>query len=66
MDRTCLTIFRYSEFERSLANPQKEALQKWALKEGKVVVALDLSNSMLAQDLAPNRLVQAKEFIKDL
>lgn len=49
----------------ALANPQKRGTPKWALKEGKeVVIALDLSNSMLAEDLAPTRLVQAKEFIK--
>ena len=31
-----------------------------------VVIALDLSNSMLAQDVAPNRLERSKKFLTDL
>lgn len=49
----------------AFANPQKRGMPKWETKEGKdVVFALDLSNSMLADDIKPNRLTQAKEFIQ--
>lgn len=49
----------------ALANPQKRGTPRWSLKEGKeIVIALDLSSSMLADDIKPNRLTQSKELIK--
>ncbi|MEK7255498.1 MAG: VWA domain-containing protein [Bacteroidota bacterium] len=49
------------------ANPQ------WGTKRDKasrksvdVFIALDISNSMLAQDIAPNRMERAKKFAEDL
>lgn len=49
----------------ALANPQKRGTPRWSLKEGKeIVLAFDLSSSMLAEDVAPNRLTHSKEFVK--
>ncbi|MCU7552394.1 VWA domain-containing protein [Chitinophagaceae bacterium LB-8] len=51
----------------ALANPRKpeEGLQQ--VRKGiDIMVALDVSNSMLAADLQPNRLQQAKEVIDQL
>lgn len=49
------------------ANPQLGSRMEEARKEGvELMVALDVSNSMRAQDLAPNRLEHAKQAIAQL
>lgn len=48
-----------------LANiQQKDAVQEVERKGIDVVFALDVSKSMLAEDIQPNRLIRAKQFIK--
>ena len=50
-----------------LANPQIGTKLEEVKREGiEVIVALDLSNSMTAEDLAPNRLQKAKRAISKL
>lgn len=49
----------------SLARPQFGSKLRDVTRQGvEVVVALDVSNSMLAQDLKPNRLENARKFIE--
>ncbi|MCB0513758.1 MAG: VWA domain-containing protein [Bacteroidetes bacterium] len=51
----------------ALAQPQLGTKQEKIKRKGiDVVIALDLSNSMLAQDIAPNRLQKSKLFIQEL
>lgn len=51
----------------ALAQPQLGTKQEKIKRKGiDVVIALDLSNSMLAQDIAPNRLQKSKFFIQEL
>ena len=51
----------------SLANPRKPDESSSEAKKGiDIVVALDVSNSMLATDLAPDRMTRAKNFITRL
>lgn len=48
-----------------LANlQQKDALQTVERKGIDIIFALDVSRSMLANDIEPNRLIRAKQFIK--
>ncbi len=50
-----------------LARPQFGAKLEKVKKHGvEVVIALDISNSMLAQDIAPSRLMKAKRLISKL
>ena len=50
-----------------LANPQFGTKLEEVKREGiQIMIALDVSNSMLAQDLAPNRLENAKQSINRL
>lgn len=49
------------------ANPLVGAQEREAKREGiDIIVALDVSKSMLAEDLAPNRLERARQFISRL
>ncbi len=51
----------------SLANPKIGAALKTVKREGvDVVFALDVSKSMLAEDIAPNRLEKAKQIISKI
>ncbi len=51
----------------ALANPTFERLEVPAFRDAAArVVALDLSQSMLAEDLAPNRLARARYKVEDL
>jgi len=51
----------------AVTNPRKpDASSAEARKGIDLVIALDVSNSMLATDLAPNRLARAKQFISRL
>ena len=54
-------------FVFALAQPQLGTKQEKIKRKGiDIVIALDLSNSMLAQDIAPNRLQKSKLFIQEL
>ncbi len=49
------------------ANPQWGVEKKTVKRKGiDVFIALDVSKSMLAEDIAPNRLERAKKFVEDL
>ena len=49
------------------ANPQwGSKKEKVKLKSADVIIALDVSNSMLAQDMRPNRLERARQFTLQL
>jgi Ca-activated chloride channel family protein len=51
----------------AIANPQRaERRTPPAQQSSDVLIALDISQSMLAKDAAPNRLEQAKSFIQNL
>lgn len=51
----------------ALANPRVQSSQNQAVKKGiDVMLALDVSKSMLAQDLKPNRLERAKQLLSKL
>ncbi|MCS6934531.1 MAG: VWA domain-containing protein [Chitinophagales bacterium] len=48
------------------ANPQLGTRQEKVTRRGiDVVIALDVSNSMLCEDIKPNRLIRAKNFISN-
>ncbi len=51
----------------ALARPQGERVQTQAFDSGRdLIILLDVSRSMLAQDLKPNRLERTKEMLADL
>ncbi len=51
----------------ALAQPQYGTKEETVRREGiEVVMALDISNSMLAEDVAPNRLERAKQLLSKL
>ena len=51
----------------ALARPQLTEVERvWLQEQTAVVFALDVSNSMIAQDLVPNRLAAAKQMILDV
>ncbi len=48
-----------------LARPQYGSRLEEVKKQGvEVIIALDVSNSMLAEDIQPNRLTRAKQAIR--
>jgi Ca-activated chloride channel family protein len=62
-----LLIIAFSLGCIAIANPRRQDAGSNEVRKGiDVVVALDISNSMLAADIAPNRLQQAKAFIQKL
>lgn len=62
-----LAIIAFSLMVLGLANPLIGTKMKEVKREGiEVVIAVDVSNSMLAEDIRPNRLERAKSAIKRL
>ncbi len=62
-----LTMLAYASLLIALANPQiGTKLEEVQRKGVEIVVALDVSNSMLAEDIKPNRLDRAKQEISKL
>ena len=62
-----LFTMAYAMMVVALANPQIGSKLQEVKREGiDLVIALDLSNSMLAEDFAPNRLEKAKRSISKL
>lgn len=62
-----LLVIAFSTLVVGLANPQIGTKMKEVKREGiEVVIAVDVSNSMLAEDIKPNRLERAKSSIKRL
>jgi Ca-activated chloride channel family protein len=65
--RTALGILALALLIVSIARPQWGTEERQVQQEGlQVIVALDVSQSMLAQDVKPNRLERAKLEIADL
>ncbi len=65
--RFLLMIFALSFIIVGLANPQVGSKQETVTRKGvDIVIALDLSQSMLANDVKPYRLEKAKMFISKL
>lgn len=62
-----LAMFAYLFFVLGLANPQLGTKLEEVKREGvNIMIALDISNSMKAEDLKPNRLERAKQAIAKL
>ena len=62
-----LLIFAYIFFVMALANPQIGTKLEDVKREGvDIIVALDVSKSMLAEDIKPNRLQKAKHELSQL
>lgn len=62
-----LTLLTLTSILVAMANPQiGSQLEKVQRKGIDIVIALDVSNSMLAQDIKPNRLERAKQSINRL
>lgn len=62
-----LFLFAFALGCLALANPRKPDDASAEVRKGiDVVVALDVSNSMLATDVAPNRLTQAQKLLTSL
>lgn len=62
-----LLLFAIIFLVLGLANPQWGVKRETVKRKGiDVIIALDVSKSMLAEDVAPNRLERAKKFAEDL
>ena len=62
LELTALTLLIFA-----LARPQYGTKEETIKREGiEVMIALDISNSMLAEDVAPNRLDRAKQILSKL
>jgi Ca-activated chloride channel family protein len=62
-----LWLLAFSFFALGLSRPQLGARVKEVTKKGvEIIIALDVSNSMMAQDFTPNRLENAKRAIARL
>jgi Ca-activated chloride channel family protein len=61
-----LLVLAHTSLIIAIANPQIGTKQEKVKRNGiDVVIALDVSRSMLAQDIQPNRLAKAKNFISN-
>lgn len=62
-----LSVLGLSALVLGVANPQIGSKYEEVKREGfELIIALDISNSMLAEDLQPNRLERAKQAISKL
>ena len=62
-----LVLLAYALGCIAMANPRKPDLTTAEARKGiDIMIALDVSNSMLAEDIKPNRLSTAKQFIYQL
>lgn len=67
MARPALVGMAIAAVALALARPQGRLLDEEAMVRGRdIVFVVDVSRSMLARDLAPNRLARAKVWIEDL
>ena len=65
--RQSLLIIAFIALSIALANPQLGAKKETVKREAiDLIIALDISNSMMAEDLSPNRLSRAKKLGIDL
>lgn len=65
--KAALMIFAFLGLVFAIANPQMQTKLETVTREGvEIMIALDVSNSMLAEDIKPNRLEQAKLAISQL
>jgi len=65
--RFYMIAFAYCFLVVGMANPQVGTKQETVKRNGvDIVIALDLSNSMMAEDTRPNRLERSKRFIESL
>jgi len=65
--KICLLIVAFALGCIAIANPRKPDQTTGEARKGiDIVVALDVSNSMKATDIAPSRLARAKQFISKL
>ena len=63
----CLAIAAVTMLTLVLARPQFGSKMESVTRQGiETVIALDISNSMLAEDIAPNRLEKSKKIISKL
>ena len=62
----CLLIIAFALGCVALANPRKATASGEVRKGIDIVIALDVSNSMLASDVSPDRLTRAKQFVSKL
>lgn len=61
-----LQLLAFAFIVLGLANPQLGSKTEKVKRKGiDVMIALDVSNSMLAEDVTPNRLLRAKNFISN-
>ena len=62
-----IILFTYALLVIGIANPQLGTKLEESKREGiDVVIALDVSNSMNADDVKPSRLERAKQFVSNL
>jgi len=62
-----LLVLAFSSFVIAMANPQiGKKVETIKLKGADVFIAIDVSNSMMAEDLKPNRIERAKQFVSRL
>ncbi|MFA8449980.1 MAG: VWA domain-containing protein [Bacteroidales bacterium] len=60
-------LIAYAFLVIAIANPQSGSKLEQARKRGiDIMIALDVSNSMLAEDITPNRLLNAKQSISKI
>ncbi len=65
--RSILLLLGFALLFISWANPQwGNRKQKVTAKSSDVILALDISQSMLADDISPNRMERSKQFLKEL
>jgi len=65
--KLALLVFSYLFFVIALADPQIGTRMEEVKREGvDIIVAIDVSRSMLAEDVAPNRLEKAKQEVSRL